>query len=447
VAVIVLDANILVASPRLENRDWSSLINSASDWGIRIVVPEVAVMEAINVVTRNWASRRAKVAALDVGVFDVGVSHSAMLDEIDAQIAAYGDLLRSRIEQAGVQVVPTPDVPHIEIARRASKGRAPFTKDKDGYRDTLIWYSVLAVAHDNPHSDVWFVSDNHTDFGPKPPNWTGDGQGDREDCPILFHNDLIADLDELGLGERVHYVVSLARIEQHIASQFGPIDEADLTTLASDLDPETMAEKLANTLVGLTLDPEDAALPFEAIAATVVASRPPTEAWRFSEGARRGDSGWTARFSVDTEVDVAMVGASLVSTEHTKVLRAVGQVAVAPDGRVLDVAVDAANALTDDPMRARWSRRARRGVLPLDQIAGGTRPELTEMLKTTRPNIDEMLKTTRPNIDEMLKAMRPNIDEMLKAMRPNIEEMLKAARPDLPAMGRGSQDDDINTDT
>ena len=116
-AVIVLDANILVASPRLESREWSSLIKNASDWGIRIVVPEVAVMEAVNVVMRDWASRRAKLAALDVGVFDAGALHSAMLDEIDAQIAAYGDLLRTLIEQAGVEVVPTPDVPHMEIAK------------------------------------------------------------------------------------------------------------------------------------------------------------------------------------------------------------------------------------------------------------------------------------------------------------------------------------------
>ena len=447
VAVIVLDANVLVASPRLQSREWSSLIDNASDWRVRIVVPEVAVMEAVNVVTRNWASRRAKVAALDVGVFDVGASHTAMLKEIDTQIAGYEDLLRSRIEQAGVEIVPTPEVPHMEIARRASEGRAPFTKDKDGYRDTLIWYSVLAVAHDNPDTDVWFVSDNHTDFGPKPPNWTGDGQGDREDCPIVFHTDLIAELDERGVGDRVHYVVNLARIDQHIAAQFGPIEEADLTTLAGGLDPDALAAKLADALVGLALDPEDAALPLEVLAATVVASRPPTEEWRFSEGARRGDSGWTARFSVDIEVDMAMVSAPSVSTENAKVLRAVGQVAVASDGRVLDLAVDAANALPDDPMRARRSRRARPGVIPLDQFYGGTRPDLTEMLRATRPNIDEMLKSTRPNVDEMLKSIRPNIDEMLKSTRPNVDEMLKSIRPDLPTMGRGSQDEDINTDT
>jgi hypothetical protein len=52
--------------------------------------------------------------------------------------------------------------------------------------------------------------------------------------------------------------------------------------------------------------------------------------------------------------------------------------------------------------------------IPLDQFYGGTRPDLTEMLRATGPNIDEMLKS---------------------------------ARPDLPTMGRGSQDEDINTDT
>ena len=84
---------------------------------------------------------------------------------------------------------------------------------------------------------------------------------------------------------------------------------------------------------------------------------------------------------------MAMVSAPSPST--VKVLRAVGQVAVAPDGKVLD-------PLPDDPMRAAWSRRARPGVLPPDQICGGTRPDITEMLKITRPNRGEPVVLVRP---------------------------------------------------
>ena len=115
--------------------------------------------------------------------------------------------------------------------------------------------------------------------------------------------------------------VGTARIAGHLPD----LEQAAVTWQAGQHQPDALAAKLADALVGLALDPEDAALPLEVLAATVVASRPPTEEWRFSEGARRGDSGWTARFSVDIEVDMAMVSAPSVSTEHTKVLRAVGR--------------------------------------------------------------------------------------------------------------------------
>lgn len=53
VAMIVVDANILAASPRLQSPEWLSLIKNLADWGLRIVVPEVVFMETVNVVVRS----------------------------------------------------------------------------------------------------------------------------------------------------------------------------------------------------------------------------------------------------------------------------------------------------------------------------------------------------------------------------------------------------------
>jgi hypothetical protein len=49
---------------------------------------------------------------------------------------------------------------------RAIKNRAPYSGRKSDYfQDTLIWLTVCHVAEANPQSTVWFVSQNHTDFG------------------------------------------------------------------------------------------------------------------------------------------------------------------------------------------------------------------------------------------------------------------------------------------
>lgn len=361
-AVIVVDTNVLVASPFLESRDWSSLIEHAADWGVEIVVPDVVLMETVSVVKRTWATKRQKLDDLDLGVFELDEAKSAMMAEIDKRTADYEEWLRTRLDEIGVKIAPTPPIDHMDIARRASEGRAPYcSKDKDGYRDTLVWCSVVAIAQESPGAEVWFVSDNHTDFGPKPPDWTGTGTGKRDDCPILFHTHLIAELADQGLDGRVFYVVSLARIEQHLASQFAPIDETELGALVRNIDFDVLAERLVQALVDLSLDPEECALPVGVLAANIVGSREARDGWIFSEAARRGDSGWTARFSVDTEVDIAMAGGPSVESEHTKVLRLVGQARVSSvDSALVDIEVDSAKALPEDPMRDRWSRRASR---------------------------------------------------------------------------------------
>ncbi len=358
--MIVIDANVLVASPFLLSKEWSSLVDHATEWGIEIVVPDVALMEAVNVVRRNWASKRQKLDDLDLGVFGLDEAKLTMLAEIDHQSIDYEKWLRARLDEVGVTIAATPPIDHMEIARRASEGRPPYSKDKDGYRDTVIWYSVLAIARRNPGADVWFVSDNHDDFGPKPGDWTGERSGKRDDCPIMFHTHLVAELRDCGLDERVFYVVSLARIEQHLASQFAPINDIELAKLVRSLDIEALAEKLFDALIDLTVDPEECALPLGVLAAKIVGSRKVQEGWNFSEAAGRGEAGWTARFSVDTEVDIAMAGAPSADSEHTKILRLVGQATVSPMGALLDIAVDSAKALPDDPMRDRWLRRASR---------------------------------------------------------------------------------------
>lgn len=58
---------------------------------------------------------------------------------------------------------------------------------------------------------------------------------------LLFHSELIAELADQGLGQRVLYVVSLNRIEQHFAFQFAPIDETNLAQLIDAVDKQTLA--------------------------------------------------------------------------------------------------------------------------------------------------------------------------------------------------------------
>ncbi|WP_260972003.1 PIN domain-containing protein [Mycolicibacterium llatzerense] len=360
--VIVVDTNILRDCPRLDNAVWTSLIEHAHDWGVRIVVPEVVFMESIKQVRQLWRQDRNRLTDLRLGHFDLAETQAAMVDAIDQQAAEYEEWLTARLKELGIDIRPLPPVDAMAIARRSSEGRAPFTrnekgKGKDSYRDTLLWLTLMAVAADNPEDEVWLVSENHTDFGPKPPHWTGTNTGSPEDCPIRFHNDLMDDLATHGLAGQVHYVVRVAVLEQHLASQFAPIDADDLKQLVEAIDMSTLAGQLMVVTLGRRLDPDAAALPAGVVLGEIVGVHEQQQGWEFTDAARRGTEGWTARFAVDTEIDIAIAGAPWLGSECTKVLAVTGRVAVSSTGDIVEMAVDSIEATPGDPERVRRARR------------------------------------------------------------------------------------------
>ncbi|MEV6071925.1 PIN domain-containing protein [Nocardia sp. NPDC052001] len=356
--VVVVDSNIISDSPSLRREEWLSLIKNQAAWGVEFAIPEVVVMESVNVVKREWNKQRDSLAKAKVGEFGLGDTLNSMLTEIDRRSEGYEQSLRDRLGEIGASIVAPPPADLMDLARRAAVQRAPYRKDKDGFRDTLIWLTALDIAQKRSDAEVWFVSDNHEDFGPKPGSWTGENTGERDDCPILFHQDLREDLDGRGLLGRVNYVVSLKRLEQHIAARFAPIPESELRTRADRIDRDSLAERLMSAAHGVDVDPEQVALPLAAAAAAITGTQGQHGGWEFSEGALRADAGWTARFAVNVEVDISFVRTDLTTGEITKTLRVFGDITVSLGNEVVDIAVTSAEALPDDPMRARWARRS-----------------------------------------------------------------------------------------
>ncbi|WP_067469050.1 PIN domain-containing protein [Nocardia amamiensis] len=358
--IIVFDTNMLVNSPRLRSPEWVSLIRNKDEWSLRLVVPEVAFMETVNVVRRHWQSEIGNLLRVKVGEFGLAEQRDSMLAEIRKAWEEYERWLRDFLHDHDVVIEPPPPADLMELARRASETRAPYSESrkKDGLRDTLIWLTVMAVARQNLDEQVWFVSDNHNDFGQGGiPN-----TDDHDDCSMPFHQHLVEDLGRYNLAERVRYVNSLRRLEQHLAAQYAPVPDAVLVDLVDNLDKNLLTRRLAASAPQLVVDPEQAALPLQVAAAQITGVRERDHGWEFSEGARRGEAGWTARFSVESEVDLSMIEADQTFSETTKLVRLLGDVAVASDGTIRDLVVSSAEALPDDPMRAPWvSRRSRVG--------------------------------------------------------------------------------------
>ncbi|WP_238086490.1 PIN domain-containing protein [Prescottella equi] len=349
--IIVVDTNIIAASPLLKARRWDRLIEKSADWSLQFIVPEIVLMESVGVVRSKWSEQRKAVASLRVGEFELNELKGQMESAIESAMEEYEENLVSRLKEIGAQVSPVPDsLTVMDLARRAAAGSKPYTKgEKDGLRDTVLWHTVRGIGIARPNCDVWFVSDNTVDF-------SAGGKIDKELCPLPLHPDLASELDQDGTAERVRYVRSLERLEQHLAGRYDPLDDAQKSALVSSVDTASLDKAFDLQIINYRPDPEAAALPIDTISAVIITVIRKVDSLKLLDAAHRAAGTWTAQFAVDVTAGVEATSISGAIESLVKDLQASGRVTINPDGEVSELEVTALEALPGDPMSDSWKR-------------------------------------------------------------------------------------------
>ncbi|MFI8659728.1 PIN domain-containing protein [Rhodococcus qingshengii] len=364
--IVVVDTNILCNTPLLQDAALQSFSENAVERRIKVVVPEVVIMETVNVVRRNWQEELRKLSILRINSFGVRDELERIASAGAARIASYeGDLL-ARLDVLGFDVVPVPNISHMEIARRASESTAPYLANstKENYRDTLIWLTVLDIAKKKPDDIVWFLSNNHKDFGNKT---------ERSNGIDRFSPGLLRELADRRLKGRVRYASDLDALEQHFASQWAPIETADLSARKATLRMSLFTEFLSRTVIGFPLDPNQTGMPDNVIRAHIIGAATEDEGWKFDEAAGRGEGRWTAKFVVPVEVDISTIESPGATNEYTKTLNIAGVVTIDTDGSPISLAILSAVALPGDEVQERTERRTNRAERRLaESVVWGT---------------------------------------------------------------------------
>lgn len=166
VVQVVLDANSLTSDFSLSGPTFVVLAREIDTENLQVYVSEVAVMETVGNHTREVADARENLAGLARKrhrVLPPGAT--AELDGVlVAKAAEYEDVLRARLEQLGAVVLPIPDVPHEQFVRRALERLAPCDSNGNGYRDSLIWETVLEAVRDGTLEDGFALVTADGDF-------------------------------------------------------------------------------------------------------------------------------------------------------------------------------------------------------------------------------------------------------------------------------------------
>jgi len=167
-------------------------------------------------------------------------------------VARYEESLLMKLKSHGAIVTDYPGVSHSSVVQRALARRRPFTKGGKGYRDTLIWESVLELAESEGHPVVFIASDE--DFGTK--------QGQ-------LHGDLQDDIEERGLDkDRIVFFWSLRDfVSERIKPSLKTLQEVEIQLQDGSYPELNLLAWARENIPGLVADrswePQDLGLPVE----------------------------------------------------------------------------------------------------------------------------------------------------------------------------------------
>lgn len=163
---VVLDASVICTDFRMRGAPFEMLLAAGARGELSIVVPEVVFLEVVRVYARTFRSYKRNLERQIAGFRRMGLVQAAVglgipRNAHDASVSYEGDL-RQKLKDVGAEIRPLPFVSHDSILKRALEGRKPMSESERGYRDTLIWETVLEVARQT--EKVILLSTNTKDF-------------------------------------------------------------------------------------------------------------------------------------------------------------------------------------------------------------------------------------------------------------------------------------------
>jgi len=119
--ILILDANVLVSNPMLLGAFWTNATEAIDGGRLRVIVPRLAVDEAVAVYKRTRAATAVSIRKERRRVSEAVRRHlEAAADEAIAEGERYERKWHERFTAMGVTVdLDVPPVEHRELARRA----------------------------------------------------------------------------------------------------------------------------------------------------------------------------------------------------------------------------------------------------------------------------------------------------------------------------------------
>ena len=242
---VVIDTNTIFEDFRMTRTSRQVFLRELPYSAAQLCVPQIVIDEVLTKFKeelKKEASNLTK-ACSHISRLTGRPADSSFSDErIWEEWRRYRQYLCRILEAANAEVLPYPEIPHASLVKRELERTKPFKPKGTGYRDALIWESILSLFR-SEGGPIYFITRNSSDFGEGP----------------VPHPDLVRDLETLEV--RVEDCRILPTIEDFNTEVLLPNTDRreDLVELFGaekipQFSPRTwVTENLEELLVGLPL--------------------------------------------------------------------------------------------------------------------------------------------------------------------------------------------------
>jgi len=209
---IVVDTTVFGQGFNSRSADIGLLKSFIESTHAQLCVPSIVYDEAMNLVRKTIEDVNTKLSSAQRLTGDEKAY--AKLN-VKGLLSKYVESLDALLKHLNARVLPYPKVGHPDLIKRALAPSKPFVSSGRGYRDALIWFSVLELA-ESCDKEIAFISANSDD-------WC---QSKKD---LRLHDDLLSDLSSMGIGvSRVRFFLSLGEFIQGCAVATLPISSPSM---------------------------------------------------------------------------------------------------------------------------------------------------------------------------------------------------------------------------
>ncbi len=158
--LVTIDANIIFGDPFLKGAGATSARVAADQIGYRLTLTEVVLAEAQGKFTQRIKDATGKLMTLSRELAELGFNPTPPVPsqrEIEVVTSKYLGTLEAIFPSE--MRIPIPDVSHQILVQRAVSRLRPFRDEDKGFRDTLIWLSLLAQLVGSEDNIVFITND------------------------------------------------------------------------------------------------------------------------------------------------------------------------------------------------------------------------------------------------------------------------------------------------